>query len=433
MSSNHNQLDQHFAQEAQNYNFEYNPDAWAAMEVLLNKKKKKKALLWLWFVLPGLLAIGFMSYFLLPNANLSSNRTLKNQTKTEHHKQKTSQIKEQKSQNEQTSNEVLKKHRIIDPQEIQKASIQSKTKPIERDVRISSKKMKASLNEKPRNNFESISLKSESTSLKESSILLGNDNSFVKKDPNTQNKNERTRSKDTTFKERVDSILRLMQDTLLKPDSLPTKNPTSRRFYAKDTGTSNRPTQYIDFIIGAEFASPQLSQFNKVGYKVGLTYNIHVKPRIRLTTGLAFSRKSYSAKMGEFTPPKGFWNNGVSPIQTNGFCNIIEIPLLVGYHFYPKWASGWYLEGGVNSYVMLKESYIYTYANPNPALRQQWETNNANDHLFGILQFGLGYEKKMRNMNSISISPYLQVPLTGIGKGNVPLYSLGTTLSYTLN
>ncbi|MCK5102925.1 MAG: hypothetical protein KAR17_08920 [Cyclobacteriaceae bacterium] len=58
---------------------------------------------------------------------------------------------------------------------------------------------------------------------------------------------------------------------------------------------------------------------------------------------------------------------------------------------------------------------------------------NENRYWFGILNMAVSYEHILTNEWSYMVGPYVNLPLTGIGHGNVELRSFGTRASVRLN
>lgn len=188
------------------------------------------------------------------------------------------------------------------------------------------------------------------------------------------------------------------------------------------------------FLMGASFAP----EFNSVGYqdlstvswKWGLRLEYQYAGRFGITSGVHWVNKKYRAGAGSYTPPKGFWTRKIAPVETDGECTVLEIP--IGLTFYPKGydQSGFFSEVGMSSFLMLEEHYYYHYDVPDNDLVRYWGGENENQHWLGILNLSIGYNVILSDHLSARIAPYTQIPLNGVGHGQVKLTDLGAQFSF---
>lgn len=83
---------------------------------------------------------------------------------------------------------------------------------------------------------------------------------------------------------------------------------------------------------------------------------------------------------------------------------------------------------GLSSYLMLKEKYDLEYKSYNyggNAYGNSLEVQNKNKHYLNIVNLGIGYERVLTDRLSLQVEPYLKLPLSGIGEGNITLKSAG--------
>lgn len=188
------------------------------------------------------------------------------------------------------------------------------------------------------------------------------------------------------------------------------------------------------FLVGVAFAP----EFNSVGYrdlstvswKWGLRLEYQYAGKFGFTAGAHLVNKKYQARPGSYTPPKGFWTRKIAPVETDGECTVLEIP--VGLTFYPKGydQSGFFSEVGMSSFLMLEEHYYYHYDVPDNDLVRYWGGENENQHWLGILNISIGYNLLVSDHLSARVAPYTQIPLSGVGHGQVKLSNLGAQLSF---
>ncbi len=200
----------------------------------------------------------------------------------------------------------------------------------------------------------------------------------------------------------------------------------------ENTLFQNNNALLIGLVAAGELTSVGMGDFSKTSWKIGGQIEYRYRTKYSTTLGANFIRKRYMAGSGEYIPPIGFWTNGIAPKSSSGICNILEVPITVGY--FPKGYSsdGFYMSAGLTSYFMLWEWYGYYYNPPDPELISEWQTSNGSNHWFGISQFSVGYNKVLNRRISLQFEPYLQIPLTGVGHGNVKLWSFGFSMKANL-
>jgi hypothetical protein len=84
---------------------------------------------------------------------------------------------------------------------------------------------------------------------------------------------------------------------------------------------------------------------------------------------------------------------------------------------------------------MLKEYYKFTYNRPNTRYPDDYALVNENQHWLSVLNFQANYERKLTPRLSLSMQPYIKIPITKIGFAQVKLESLGmaVNLSWSFN
>jgi hypothetical protein len=113
-----------------------------------------------------------------------------------------------------------------------------------------------------------------------------------------------------------------------------------------------------------------------------------------------------------------------------GNCNMLEIPLTLRYDFGRIGKASFFVDGGFSSYLMKKEAYTYYWKGG----RTSGATYNTNkNYLFSIVTLSAGVEESLCKRLSIQAEPFVKLPLTGIGHGNIQLssYGISFTLRYT--
>ena len=186
-----------------------------------------------------------------------------------------------------------------------------------------------------------------------------------------------------------------------------------------------------------DFSSTTSREYTSPGVAFGLVAHYHISNTFSISTGIIRSHKKYWGYGNEYKPPKGYWKkntNGVIPESIYGTCNVLEIPLSLQYKVVKMKRSRMYVTAGVSSYVMLNESYHFTFENPNPGSKEDWNSNRTTRFLLSIANVSASYERDILPNVAVGIEPYVKIPVTGIGWSGLKLFSAGAafTLRYSL-
>ncbi len=174
----------------------------------------------------------------------------------------------------------------------------------------------------------------------------------------------------------------------------------------------------------------------KTGANVGLLFSIGVN-KLKLTTGVAYSYKPYN------TPFNGYQNNGyaynssytfkANPINVLADCRMLDIPLNIDYQLFNKNQNKFSIGTGLSSYIMLKESYTYEYANPATVGQRGYSVASPGKYLFGVLNLQATYTRQVNAKVGVSVQPYLKLPLGEVGASQVRLQSAGVAVGLSWN
>jgi hypothetical protein len=157
-------------------------------------------------------------------------------------------------------------------------------------------------------------------------------------------------------------------------------------------------------------------------YGAGLSYTFAHKFVVR--SGFYVARKIYSASPSDYKPKNPLPNPNYL-IAIDADCKVYEIPVNIAWNFLQKKNHSWFGAAGLSSYIMKEEKYDYIYKWPGGQPTPYTYTfNNENKHLFSVLSISGGYTRRFGKL-SLSAEPYMKLPLSGIGHGNVQLNSFG--------
>ena len=164
---------------------------------------------------------------------------------------------------------------------------------------------------------------------------------------------------------------------------------------------------------------------------VGITATFHTSGRFSFTTGVFYARKNYNTPFSKYKPDEDWYGYGSDPDRVSADCRVLDIPLIANFVFRKENRGAWIASGGLSSYFMLKEKYEFQYEKTTRYPRH-YTFRKENRHLLSVLHLGLGYQWRLNSSLSVTMQPFLKVPVSRIGQGNIRLYSTGLALSADL-
>ncbi len=187
------------------------------------------------------------------------------------------------------------------------------------------------------------------------------------------------------------------------------------------------------------FAGPDINGVNNLkntgrGTSAGIAVTYHVLPRLSISTGVGYAKKLYSTDFSNYRPNTSY-TFPTNPSIVDADCRVLDIPLNLNYTIWQKKTNAIGISAGMSSYLMLREDYEYDYdyaygGRPGP---HHYGVKNQNRHYLGVMNLGVEYQKKLNRDLSVGVSPYVKLPVTDIGYGNVKLESAGITTSLNFN
>jgi hypothetical protein len=183
----------------------------------------------------------------------------------------------------------------------------------------------------------------------------------------------------------------------------------------------------LSFSIGSENNTANALGSGKTTLNGGLLLQANFKEKWTIGSGFVYGPKNYNANAQQYK----FARTPIYQIDNIiASCNVLEIPLRVSYQINNQKRGSFYLNTGLSSFLMLKEQYIYEYS---PSTNQPNRTiikNNANQHVLSVLELSTTYQFKFKRKTSFGITPYIKLPLSGVGEGRINLKSTGINLNY---
>ncbi len=187
-----------------------------------------------------------------------------------------------------------------------------------------------------------------------------------------------------------------------------------------------------DYTDGGGIANDQLSN------NIGITVGYYLTSRLSLNTGIFYTNKFYWSPGDERhdrTPyPQGGNSSTFAALpqveNVNGSCNMYEIPLTLRFDFAKNEKTKFFVNGGLSSYFMLKQTYIYFFHSGGRPLAWKQSDNQQVNYWFGVGDLSFGLETDMGKGFSFQAEPFLRIPLREMGLQNLKLNSYGFLLSF---
>ncbi|WP_448700024.1 hypothetical protein ACFGVR_22950 [Mucilaginibacter sp. AW1-3] len=175
----------------------------------------------------------------------------------------------------------------------------------------------------------------------------------------------------------------------------------------------------------------------QTGLNLAVGFSLKLSPKLSITTGAAYAIKPYQTGLSNYRTNSpgwsaGLWTSNAKPNTVNANCYVLDVPLNINYQLYNKGRNSFTVGTGLSSYIMLKEDYRFNF--PDPAKDGvDVDISNQNQHLLGILNMNVNYQHQLNNKLGLVVQPYLKLPLTQIGFGQVGLQSAGVAVGFNWN
>lgn len=188
---------------------------------------------------------------------------------------------------------------------------------------------------------------------------------------------------------------------------------------------------YVGFIGGPDLSTVKMQSVEQLGYSLGVLTGYRFNKHVAIETGLLWDKKFY------FTEGKYFNKDQISVpsysniLSVNGNCNMFEIPVSVRYDFASRSDHGFFVTGGLSSYLMKQQNYTAIVESTGSQWAYSFNSNHSSNYFFSIIQLSGGYEFAINGNDKIRIEPYVKIPLQGIGIGSLPISSTGIYLGIT--
>ncbi|MDH7462113.1 outer membrane beta-barrel protein [Chitinophagaceae bacterium 26-R-25] len=188
---------------------------------------------------------------------------------------------------------------------------------------------------------------------------------------------------------------------------------------------------YISILGAADVSTIKMQTVEHIGFGAGILVGYQFNKKWAIESGVLWDKKQYYSD-GEYFDTK---NTGIPPavqvLNVDGACNMFEVPVSARYNFSFKKKGNFFATAGLTSYFMKKEEYYYYAKHGSSYYGAERTYNNSGNNLFSVMTLSAGYEYKLGKIGSLRTEPYLRLPLTGVGIGNLPISSIGLQVGIT--
>ena len=203
-------------------------------------------------------------------------------------------------------------------------------------------------------------------------------------------------------------------------------------FTKKKSGFYNKGF-YYGIVAGPGFNSIKNQEFKKAGWNIGLLGGYYFAKKFSVETGVLLSQKYYTT-MGDHFSMKEIgpaMPSAMKIMAVDGYSKMIEIPVLLRYDFIQNSRRSFFSSAGFSSYILTSEDNQY-HTSMNGTEEMMYGTYKNNKRYFAAsIDLGIGYAQNFGNKNNIRFQPYLQIPLKGVGVGDLQIMGAGLFIAFT--
>jgi hypothetical protein len=189
---------------------------------------------------------------------------------------------------------------------------------------------------------------------------------------------------------------------------------------------------YIGVLGAPDFSTVHYQSMKGVGTTFGVLLGYSFNERWAVESGLYLDRKRYYTAGEYFNTEKVSMPTGYYKLlNVDGTCNMWEIPVNVRYNFSTSPRMKWFATAGLSTYLMTSENYTYQVQNNWSTEDSSWHIRRPSRYLFSIVNLSAGFEQRIGKIGNLRLEPYVRIPLSGIGTGNLPIMSAGLNIGFT--
>jgi hypothetical protein len=189
---------------------------------------------------------------------------------------------------------------------------------------------------------------------------------------------------------------------------------------------------YVGLMAGLDATTIKLQKIENAGFSYGVLAGYELNRKWSIEAGAYLERKYYYSDGKYFNTSKIYMPANSRISEVSGNCKMIEVPISARYVFSSQKGSKWFSTLGLSSYFMTQENYTYDYyyGTVGPVSHKKQYTNGSTN-IFSNISLSAGYIRPLGNFADLRIEPYFKVPMSGLGVGSLPLFSMGLQVGIT--
>jgi hypothetical protein len=188
---------------------------------------------------------------------------------------------------------------------------------------------------------------------------------------------------------------------------------------------------YTGILYAADKSSIKFEPSKGVGYSWALAFGYQFSKRFSIESGIHIEKKEYYTTGEHFDKSILPATGKILWIESEN--KLLEIPITLKTDLFVRKHHQIFGSMGVSSYLINNESYEYE-EELNGVIQNEFVqfTKNSSS-LFATTNLSIGYEYKFISGLRLRVEPYLNLPLSGIGKGKEPVLSKGVYFGLIYN
>ncbi len=224
-----------------------------------------------------------------------------------------------------------------------------------------------------------------------------------------------------------------------KPETIEPKIEQIKTAQASKSTILKEPKKskfYVGILASGEisslgFKSEKRDADEPFDFGLAVIAGINLSKKISIETGLILRQKEYYTSSSSF-------NKSILPLKGNMIgieseSKLIEIPLTVNLNLLNTKKHNLFASFGESSYIVNDEHYEYEEEVNGIVTKEVTLFTQTSSNFLATCNFGLGYQFKLNAKTNLRVQPYINLPLSGMGKGNEPIVSKGVFVGLTQN
>lgn len=185
----------------------------------------------------------------------------------------------------------------------------------------------------------------------------------------------------------------------------------------------------IELAGGPELSVLMTESAPRVGSRFGIKVGYFLTDKWSIHAGVLYSQKLFNGAGTEYENSDVFTD--ALPDKMEGKSSFLELPIVARYHLKGKRRWRQYVEVGLTNFNHRSEWYGFEYRPEDESvnLMKEIPMQEVNKMALGAARLAYGLQTTIDSQLELSIIPYLQVPLRGVGSGNVSIYNTGLEFS----